>query len=289
MKNIRVVQADLAMAIGDRESMMVCQLHFWSSKSKIGEVENGVKYIRNTYDGWLSEENFPFWSKNTVRRIFDKLVKLGVVWTKKTRDKWDRTKCYALNYYHEFIKPHFDVPYSTLRSAQNGHLPSAQNGQLNNTYSTPEKTTEKTYRKPPVSFSSKPTSTTRPTVLASEGLDRRPNPCVASYREQYDEASKWIEEQSEDFRQQVKEYCEYHCNGPTVNYPMAVKKKIMVEIWKKQNGMDNHTDFHYINKEVLRQVEAVEIECRREEKVDGFEEEMMRLYQTGELYEPIIE
>jgi hypothetical protein len=289
MKIDRVYSSELACEIGLNESLVVGQLHYWSKKPNIGVVIDGVKYVRNTIDQWRSKENFPFWSKDTIYRTFKRLVDLGIVLVKKLKKSgWDHTISYGLDYSHPLLQS-AENDCRNLRKPITANCGNRipQSATFFNTYNTSEKTTEKTYRDPSVSFSSKEESTSKPTVLANRELERAPNPCNQLYREQYKEASPWLDNQGEEFRRQAKEYCEYHCNGPTVKYPVAYKMSIIVEIWKKYTDKDHHTDFHYVDKEVLRQVEGIEIECRKKKAIDGFEAEMMRLYETGEINEQI--
>lgn len=89
-----------ANVLGLNEAIVVQQIHYWlniNEKAKIN-VYNGHIWTYNTYDVW-QKENFTFWSVKTIQRIFDKLVKLGIVikgnYNKK---KYDRTLWVTLDY-----------------------------------------------------------------------------------------------------------------------------------------------------------------------------------------------
>lgn len=89
-----------ANVLGLNEAIVVQQLHYWlniNEKAKIN-IHDGHVWTYNTYDVW-KKENFTFWSVKTIQRIFDKLVKLGIVikgnYNKK---KYDRTLWVTLDY-----------------------------------------------------------------------------------------------------------------------------------------------------------------------------------------------
>lgn len=89
-----------ANVLGLNEAIVVQQIHYWlniNEKAKIN-VYDGHIWTYNTYDVW-QKENFTFWSVKTIQRIFDKLVKLGIVikgnYNKK---KYDRTLWVTLDY-----------------------------------------------------------------------------------------------------------------------------------------------------------------------------------------------
>lgn len=89
-----------ANVLGLNEAIVVQQIHYWlniNEKAKIN-IHDGHVWTYNTYDVW-QKENFTFWSVKTVQRIFDKLVKLGIIikgnYNKK---KYDRTLWVTLDY-----------------------------------------------------------------------------------------------------------------------------------------------------------------------------------------------
>lgn len=89
-----------ANVLGLNEAIVVQQIHYWlniNEKAKIN-IHDGHVWTYNTYDVW-QKENFTFWSVKTVQRVFDKLVKLGIIvkgnYNKK---KYDRTLWVTLDY-----------------------------------------------------------------------------------------------------------------------------------------------------------------------------------------------
>ncbi|MFC0299124.1 DnaD domain-containing protein [Geobacillus jurassicus] len=90
-----IVLPKLAMAIGLNESIVVQQLHYWLEKSE--HVHDGYKWVYNTYGDW--QEQFPFWSESTIRRIITKLEKMGIIVAANfNRSKIDKTKWYRIDY-----------------------------------------------------------------------------------------------------------------------------------------------------------------------------------------------
>jgi DnaD/phage-associated family protein len=90
-----IVLPSLASIVGLNESIFLQQLHYWLQRSP-HEFE-GYKWVYNTYEGW--EEQFPFWSKSTIRRIVTKLEKQELIIPGNfNRSKIDKTKWYRINY-----------------------------------------------------------------------------------------------------------------------------------------------------------------------------------------------
>ena len=60
-------------------------------------LKEGRYWVYTTYDSWC--EQFPFWSKSTVVRTFNKLEKEGLIESKNyNKMKIDQTKWYTINY-----------------------------------------------------------------------------------------------------------------------------------------------------------------------------------------------
>ena len=81
-------QPSLAVAIGINEAIVLQQIHYWLSNSKNkGYEQDGYKWVYNTYAEW-KETNFPFWSENTIQRIFTNLEEMGLrrLWIKFTTE-----------------------------------------------------------------------------------------------------------------------------------------------------------------------------------------------------------
>ncbi|MBM7592214.1 DnaD domain-containing protein [Brevibacillus fulvus] len=90
-----IIMPSLAKAIGLNESIVVQQLHYWLRKA--GKVIQGRKWVYNTYKEW--QEQFPFWSEVTVRRIITSLEKRGIVLAENFNEmRADKTKWYTIDY-----------------------------------------------------------------------------------------------------------------------------------------------------------------------------------------------
>lgn len=92
-----LILPSLAKAIGLNEAVVLQQLHFRLQISR--ERRRGKPWHIRTVKEW-TEEEFPFWSEQTVERIFDNLearnlIERSNIWNTKG---WDRTKWYTINY-----------------------------------------------------------------------------------------------------------------------------------------------------------------------------------------------
>lgn len=115
----------LAQIIGLNEAIALQKLHFLTGV--YGVEKNGRRWIFNTAEVW-NNMHFPFWSLKTVRRTFQSLEALQVVYgtDEYNRSRADRTKWYSPNYDQlAVLEAQFKA---NSGSAQNGQT-SAQNGQ----------------------------------------------------------------------------------------------------------------------------------------------------------------
>lgn len=90
----------LAVAIGLNEAIFVQQLHYWIENKKVaGKVVDGRKWIYNSVREWR-EDNFPFWSDDTIGRAIKSLIKQGILLTRNdlNNTEFDRTKWYTIDY-----------------------------------------------------------------------------------------------------------------------------------------------------------------------------------------------
>ena len=91
------LQPKLAVKVGLNEAILVQQIHYWLQRSK--HTHDGQKWIYNTHESWL--EQFPFWSKATLKRVITSLKSQGLINTGNfNRMKMDRTVWYTINYSH---------------------------------------------------------------------------------------------------------------------------------------------------------------------------------------------
>ncbi len=98
-----VVNQCLAQRIGLNEAIVLQQVHYWIQRGTSGIQHEGHRWIYNTLEEW--GEQFPFWSRDQIKRIFASLKKQGVLSIEQLRKKdHDRTNFYAVDYGHELLK-----------------------------------------------------------------------------------------------------------------------------------------------------------------------------------------
>lgn len=82
---IVIFQSALAVMVGDREAMALQKIHYWCEiHEKSGHKDHFTDdqwWVYNTWQQWL-DNNFPFWSLNTIRRIFSSLGQKGLIITR---------------------------------------------------------------------------------------------------------------------------------------------------------------------------------------------------------------
>lgn len=90
------VLPSLAKRIGLNNAIVVQQIHYWL-RGKRGKKHRGRKWVYNTWEAW--QEEFPFWSRNTIRGIFGKLVEMKIVLTSNlNKHANDHTLWFTLDY-----------------------------------------------------------------------------------------------------------------------------------------------------------------------------------------------
>ncbi|MEK3955338.1 conserved phage C-terminal domain-containing protein [Psychrobacillus sp. FSL K6-1464] len=91
------VLPSLAKQVGLNAAIVLQQLHFRSLISN--NVRDGYKWVYKTYEEWRDEE-FPFWSPDTIKRAIHKLENEGYVISTSAynRMKMDKTKWYRIDY-----------------------------------------------------------------------------------------------------------------------------------------------------------------------------------------------
>jgi len=95
-----VIDPDLAVKVGLNDAIVLQQIHYWIMiNKKAGKnFKDGYYWTYNSLPAW--QEQFPFWSKNTIQRTLTKLKNnnLIVVTNKYNKLKQDRTNWYRINY-----------------------------------------------------------------------------------------------------------------------------------------------------------------------------------------------
>ncbi|HET8627592.1 MAG TPA: hypothetical protein VFL91_09245, partial [Thermomicrobiales bacterium] len=90
----------LARTIGLNEALVLQQVHYRLRHAR--HERDGRRWVYNTYEQW--QEEFPFWSVRTLKRIFHALEERGLLLTATyNRSPLDRTKWYAVRYEHPLL------------------------------------------------------------------------------------------------------------------------------------------------------------------------------------------
>lgn len=73
-----VLDRKLACIIGLNEALVLGQIHYWLEKNKecSRNFHEGRYWTYNTIKDW--QEEFPFWSESTIKRIFKKIKGYGI-------------------------------------------------------------------------------------------------------------------------------------------------------------------------------------------------------------------
>ena len=96
----RIINTKLARIIGLNEAIVLQQLHYWIEKNKAADknYNDGRYWTFGTVQEYR-DRDFDFWSYETVKRVFAKLVSMGLVVTGNyNKMKIDMTKWYAIDY-----------------------------------------------------------------------------------------------------------------------------------------------------------------------------------------------
>lgn len=89
------LQPSLAMVFGLNQAIFLQQLQYWLKYSN--HVHNERKWVYNTYKSW--QEQLPFLSVSTIRRIIEDLKEKGIIITSNFNTKaMDRTIWYTIDY-----------------------------------------------------------------------------------------------------------------------------------------------------------------------------------------------
>jgi hypothetical protein len=92
-----VISAELAEHVGLNEAIVLQQLNYWIEGTGSGIEHDGRRWVYNTQPKW--QEQFPFWSVDTVKRTFTSLQKNGLILVRQlAKAKHDRTNYYAINH-----------------------------------------------------------------------------------------------------------------------------------------------------------------------------------------------
>lgn len=89
------VLPSLAVQIGLNEAIVVQQVHYWLLRATI--YHDSRKWVYKTIKEW--QEEFPFWSEDTILRTLKKLKESGILIAKQMgKNKFDKTLFYTIEY-----------------------------------------------------------------------------------------------------------------------------------------------------------------------------------------------
>jgi hypothetical protein len=94
-----VLDKQLAVEIGLNEALVLQQVHYWLeiNKKNNRNFHEGRYWTYNTINEW--QEEFPFWSNSTIKRIFKKLRDMKLIEVDNFNVyQMDRTLWYTINY-----------------------------------------------------------------------------------------------------------------------------------------------------------------------------------------------
>lgn len=139
------VLPSLAKKVGLNEAILLQQLHFRSLIST--NIRDGHRWVYKTYEEW-KEDEFPFWSVDTIKRSIRKLEKEGYVISTSAynRMKMDKTKWYRINYSMCRLQTGQIAPSEGAGCTEGeGHVTSSDEGKLPLAITKEFKSTKKEY------------------------------------------------------------------------------------------------------------------------------------------------
>lgn len=86
----------LAQNIGLNEAIVLQQIHYWISDKRSKTLIDERKWVYNTYAQW--QEQFPFWSKDTIIRTIKSLKEKGLILIREGDVSTNRLKYYSIDY-----------------------------------------------------------------------------------------------------------------------------------------------------------------------------------------------
>jgi len=95
-----IVSRELAKLVGLNEALVLQQIHYWLDINKKANKNkhDGRHWTYNSIRAW-HENEFDFWSVDTVKRTFSKLVKQKILLVENfNKDSRDKTKWYSIDY-----------------------------------------------------------------------------------------------------------------------------------------------------------------------------------------------
>jgi len=121
-----MVLPKLAQAIGLNEAVVLQQIHYWlktyQEANKAGHLQDGRWWVYNTKKEW--QENFPWWSENTVWRALTALREREIVLATSEYNKkgYDKTLWYTIDYDKLNELENDLIPKTVKPCTQNGKM-----------------------------------------------------------------------------------------------------------------------------------------------------------------------
>ncbi|HSH03549.1 MAG TPA: hypothetical protein VLL52_13590 [Anaerolineae bacterium] len=123
------VLPSLAAQLGLNEAIILQQIHYWLQNPQLGKLVDGQRWIYNSLNEWHNN-NFPFWSLDTIKRTLNRLRQQGILITANhNRTQFDRTLWYSIDYaqLETLLSPTGgDAPDSTITNTS--HQPKGGRG-----------------------------------------------------------------------------------------------------------------------------------------------------------------
>ena len=117
-----IIVTELATEIGLSEAIVLQQVHYWIQRSN--HIKKGYHWIYNSYDDW--QDQFPFWSRNTIIRTIKRLEDSGLLISDNFNEmKMDKTKWYRIDYklLNSLDKSSTQNEYIQLSNLSKQHVP----------------------------------------------------------------------------------------------------------------------------------------------------------------------
>lgn len=127
-----VVSPVLACRIGLNEAIVLQQICYWLEDTTSGIEHDGRRWVYNTIEDW--NEQFPWWSSDTVKRALTSLKKSGLIYVEQLKKtQHDRTNFYAINHANSLLTDEGKLHSSKNASCTNreGQVAPIDEGKLN--------------------------------------------------------------------------------------------------------------------------------------------------------------
>lgn len=139
-----VLDKHMASVLGLNEAIVLQQVHYWIelNKKEGRNFHEGRYWTYNTYEEW--NEQFPFWSKETIKRVFKRLRNMKLIIVDRFNVyQMDRTLWYTIDYDKLYsIMNITNEPDNSIQNVPMDNIQSVSMDRNNLTPPIPENTTE---------------------------------------------------------------------------------------------------------------------------------------------------